>query len=73
MKQPHQLEAGEYCLYEGSWYAVPPGTEMIANLRKHSVVSHSDGTISVHPSILVSNGRESWHGYLEKGVWRKVD
>lgn len=32
-----------------------------------------DGTITVSPSILISHweGR-SWHGYLERGVWREV-
>lgn len=71
-KQPHQLLAGEYCKHEGAWYGVPPDTDLLATFRAHSVVEHEDGTITVSPSILVSNGQEEWHGFLEKGVWRKV-
>lgn len=40
----------------------------------HDVVEHDDGTITVSPSILVSNPQqgELYHGYLERGVWRTV-
>jgi hypothetical protein len=33
---------------------------------------HEDGTITVSPSILVSNPQqgELFHGHLERGVWR---
>lgn len=56
-----------------------PGTGMIGTLTKHTVREHDDGTISVAPddgstnSILISrpNGA-SWHGYIERGVWRQV-
>lgn len=44
-----------------------------ANLRKHEVTEHEDGTITVSPSILTfdENGPR-WHGFLEHGVWREV-
>jgi hypothetical protein len=47
---------------------------MCGNLSGHSVVEHDDGTITVSPSILVNKGEGnvSWHGYLEKGIWREV-
>lgn len=42
-----------------------------ANLQRHTVVEHEDGTITVSPSILISdNTGELWHGYLERGVYR---
>ena len=39
------------------WVAIPP----------HECVEHEDGTITLHGSI----GNPHWHGYLERGVWRK--
>lgn len=37
---------------------------------------HDDGTISVSPSIFLQAGdsapHASWHGYLERGVFREV-
>lgn len=72
-KAPHQLSAGEYCRWadDGAWYCVPPGTDLVANLSGHQVDEHADGTITVSPSILVSDGRESWHGHLSRGRWEK--
>jgi hypothetical protein len=57
----------------GYWMAFCPRCG-IANLINHTVVEHEDGTITVSPSILVrySNEGESWHGYLERGIWREV-
>lgn len=57
--------------YDG-WYGCTPNGHM-CGLRKHGAVEHEDGTITVSPSILVSNADgELWHGYLERGVWRQV-
>lgn len=67
----HLLKPGEYTNADGIWYAVPPNSpDLLANLSKHQVVEHEDGTLSVSPSILVSNSSGSWHGYLERGIWR---
>lgn len=63
---------GEYGKYNGEWYCQPPGTDLLGGLRNHTVVEHEDGTITVSPSILISGWREQWHGYLERGIWRKV-
>jgi hypothetical protein len=78
-KEPHLLADGEYAKWPegGSWYAKPPGFKSVANLSQHTVVEHDDGTITVSPSILCTarddDGKEiQWHGYLERGVWRKV-
>lgn len=76
-KAPHELAAGEYGKWNpghlpprgGDWYAVPPGTDLVANLASHQIVEHEDGTITVLPSIRVSNGKETWHGFLKRGQW----
>jgi hypothetical protein len=71
----HVLQPGQYgkCPREGVWYARPPvEAELTANLARHDITEHDDGTITVRPSILVSAGAlGSWHGYLERGVWRE--
>jgi hypothetical protein len=74
---PHKYAPGEYGKYLSTWYASPPCNEgvdedLLANLAVHRVTVHEDGTITASPSVLVSNGRKSWHGYLEKGIWREV-
>lgn len=66
------LADGEYGKgANGIWYARPPGYHM-GNLLGHNVVEHNDGTITVSPSILISDGQTQWHGYLERGEWRTV-
>lgn len=65
---------GEYGRHpvDGHWYACTPNGHL-GNLSQHEVHEHEDGTISVSPSILVSiPATELWHGYLERGVWRRV-
>ena len=71
-KAPHEISPGEYGKWEedgGTWYGVPPGTDLTANLRAHKIEEHEDGTITVSPSILVSDSKLSWHGYLRRGEW----
>lgn len=53
------------------WTLNIPGGDL-ANLSRHEVTEHVDGTISVTPSILVTRGnRQDWrrHGYLVRGKW----
>lgn len=60
---------------DGSWYCIVPGDpDGMGNLSAHTVTEHEDGTITVSPSILVSapHKGQSWHGYLERGMWREV-
>jgi len=64
---------GEYGKDErdGHWFCVAPNG-MHGNLRAHDVVEHDDGTITVSPSILITQPNVGqWHGYLERGVWRE--
>lgn len=68
------FKPGEYGKhpFDGCWYACTPNGHL-GNLSAHQVTEHEDRTITVHPSIAVSaGGRELWHGYLERGVWREV-
>lgn len=53
----------------GVWRATTPNG-LLANLSKHVVTEYNDGTITVAPSILVTDGQgHSWHGYLTRGTW----
>ncbi len=51
-----------------TWMACAPNGFYV-NLEAHDVVEHEDGTLTVDPSILVDDGRTSWHGFLRAGVW----
>jgi hypothetical protein len=79
--QGHRIEAGEGVFWEpgdywkyaadGTWHVCTP-SGFLGNLAKHRITEHDDGTITVSPSILVTQSDQSWHGYLERGVWREV-
>ena len=72
----------------GAWHARPPKVELgdaytdahplLGSLSQHEVVEHEDGTITVSPSILIEYSwgdpprHISWHGFLERGVWRQA-
>ena len=73
-----------YWKQDGIWYLhLPDHREdsdfdgLTANLARHQIVEHDDGTISVTPSILVSQElfkgaqytKIESHGYLTRGVW----
>lgn len=53
------------------WFCCTPNG-MLGNLGNHQVQEHENGTITVAPSILVTGGSSetSYHGFLERGVWR---
>jgi len=59
---------------DGEWFVRPPGCPFAASLRDHTVTEHDDGMITVTPSILYEPNSQhidySFHGYLERGVWR---
>ena len=51
------------------WYAMTPNGHL-GNLSAHEVEEHEDGTITVSPSIRVSDHTgELYHGFLRRGVW----
>lgn len=68
------LQPGEYCkLPNGKFVCRTPDPKLSAGtLSEHEVIEHEDGTITVSPSILVQQPPiGSWHGYLERGIWRE--
>lgn len=76
---PIELQSGEYGKHGNTWWGhlpIPhPNDEFLplVHLSRHDITEHEDGTITVSPSILWQHhsGR-TWHGYLERGVWREV-
>lgn len=80
------MNLGDYAKSEdGLWYCLPPW-KVVENDRMagvgclgdgvgnkgHKVVEHEDGTITVSPSILITDWKYgTWHGFLEHGVWRE--
>lgn len=57
----------------------PPGARSIQHVAipPHRYEEHEDGTLTISPSIgdTVRGGSgdsDGWHGFLERGVWRKV-
>lgn len=73
----HDLEPGDFGCYTrdglGTWYARTPNGH-IANLARHTVAEHEDGTISVSPSIAGEGGslKTKWHGHLKNGIWTEA-
>lgn len=64
---------------EGRWWAICPHKDpglfpLLARLDSHEITEHEDGSITVSPSILLEReyAGVSWHGFLERGVWREV-
>jgi len=68
---PLLAEPGDYGKDEsGLWYCRPPVTGVSAGcLSAHQVIEHDDGTITVSPSILITDGRRTYHGFLIRGEW----
>lgn len=65
---------GGYCQVvrdgEKTWMVRTPNGHL-GDLSAHSVVENGDGTITVSPSILVSDHTgELYHGWLIDGEWR---
>lgn len=71
------LAEGDYGFHPVSGWQCRPFGFHAAGIGKHEVVEHEDGTITVSPSILLTDfderGNEiQWHGYLERGTYRKA-
>jgi hypothetical protein len=71
------LRPGQVIKHDGIWYGRIPTENkemfMFCNLEAHTVIEHDNKSISVEPSILVTewNGLR-WHGYLRNGVWERL-
>jgi len=74
---PGLLSPGEYKKAKDGdwWFCAPNGLHGRVNNKTWKITEHDDGTITASPSILISNRAPSekltWHGFLEKGVWRE--
>jgi hypothetical protein len=70
-----QLDDTQICYWkaDGIWLMYLPGCG-VGNLANHKVEEHEDGTITVHPSILVEGHdkgqRTQKHGFLVRGEWK---
>ncbi len=71
----NELAPGDYVLVQRGeirelHFRDPRG--LIGRVSKHTITEEGDGTITVSPSILTTQGAHggTWHGFLEHGVWR---
>lgn len=58
-----------------NWWVIcaPNGAMCSLDPKIHALTENRDGTLTVSPSIRIpKEGPERWHGYLERGVWRKA-
>lgn len=63
IEQVHGLQDQLY------WQVIAPdGSSCKLSPEIHEVFEHSDGSISVTPSIVT----KTWHGWLVAGVWKAV-
>jgi hypothetical protein len=59
---------------DGRWeLCLPTGIHGAITDKIWSIIEHEDGTITVHPSILTKCHlpEYTWHGFLEKGIFRE--
>lgn len=69
-----RLAEGDYGQEKnGSWSVRPPG-QNAGGIPHHEVVEEEDGTITVSPSIVLTdeNDVQLWHGYLKVGIWSEA-
>lgn len=78
IKGHSELDESMICYWkasDGSWMLwlpdnrVPDFNGLLGGLKLHKVEEHEDGTITVSPSILVSNRNITRHGFLKRGIW----
>jgi hypothetical protein len=59
---------------DGIWRARAPDVDSsMGSLEDHTITEHEDGTITVSPSLLLEPTAtlKGWHGYLERGIWKR--
>ena len=61
---------------DGIWLVRTPNVNIgECCINRWNIIEHEDKTITASPSIMVKggpDGKYSWHGFLEKGIWREV-
>ena len=72
-KTPQQLAPCEWTAFQGVWYVRTPNG-ILTSLMNHTIITYSDGEITVIPDIKCDAGRDglSWHGFLKNGSWREA-
>lgn len=54
------------------WFCTTPNG-LFGSLHDYKIVQHEDSTISVIPSIVISQNHDLrgpvWHGFLTRGIW----
>lgn len=71
------FKPGDYMYEEehNRWILKTPNG-LMGSIVTHTVIEHEDKTITVSPSILITypigEVNLTYHGYLEKGIWREV-
>lgn len=72
---------GEYMKLPGGMFHARTPNGHLANLERHKITEHENGTITVVPSIAVGLRHDKdgkmvppylYHGFLENGVWRSA-
>lgn len=69
------MKRGYYEKHPSGVWIVRSPNGLHGTLKKHKVVEHEDGTITVSPSILITiPGRDDlrYHGFLERGKWQTL-
>jgi hypothetical protein len=67
--QPQRTDEFFYYKENGVIFLNIPGAGL-ANLANHHIIECKDGSISVEPSILISDSTKRAHGYLTQGLWK---
>lgn len=80
-KEDNRLHLAEgdygYNNITGYWQIRPPGCHA-GSIPNHGITEHEDRTITVSPSILLTDFNEEngeqiqWHGYLIRGEWKEA-
>ena len=72
------MEPGDYLwnAHLEVWMVMTPNGMLASLNTRYELVVEADGSLTVSPSILVTNDWESrgrtYHGYLERGIWWEV-
>ncbi len=78
IKGHSELDESSVCYWrldDGAWMLWLPDERiehfhgLLGRLKNHTVEEHEDWSITVTPSVLVSNRNVTKHGFLTHGVW----
>lgn len=72
-----EVQPGDYWKSARSVFEACAPNGDIGRIKTHKVIEHEDGTITVSPSLIFPKPGDTttntgWHGWLERGIWRKA-